>query len=158
MNPKTAFSILSGALGVFFIGGDWDASAQTSMPLRTNWVVRVQDLLQTALTNNLNIMLSQVQPRIDQFNLKGLYGNYEPSFTMNAVHLYNSFPSGAVLTSTGLKSVATTEQINSYTPGLTGVAPWGLSYNFTGPLAEQNVAGSPDLYTSSPAVSLDSRC
>jgi outer membrane protein len=130
-----------------------DAPAQTPTPPKTNWVVGSDELIRIALTNNLSIRLSQIQPQIDQFALNGLYGAYEPSLTVNATHSFDKFPSG-YFSQAGLFYPATTEQINSYTPGLSGFAPWGLSYSVTGPLSEQNVSGSPDLYNSDPNVTL----
>ncbi len=144
---------VSAALGALLLLCGPDASAQTPMPLKTDWVVGSDELIRIALTNNLSILLTQIQPEIDQFSLNGLYGAYQPNLTFDAVHSYNKFPSGYFSTA-GLFYPATTEQINSYTPGLSGLAPWGLSYNFTGPLSEQNVSGSPDLYNSGPNVSL----
>jgi outer membrane protein len=153
MSPKTLFLNLPAALGAFLFLQGMDATAQTTIPPKNEWVVSSDELIRIALTNNLNILISQIQPQLDQFALSGLYGAYQPSLTANATHSYDSFPSG-FFTQAGLAYPATTEQINSYTPGLSGFAPWGLSYNFTGPLAEQNVAGEPDLYSSQPGVTL----
>jgi outer membrane protein TolC len=144
------------ALGAFLLLPGLDAAAQTSMPPKTNWVVSSDELIRIALTNNLSILMSEIQPQIDQFGLKGLYGTYEPNLTANVTHSYNLSP-GGFYQQPGAGLIyypAETAQANYYTPGLTGVAPWGLSYNFTGPLSEQNVSGSPDLYESSPSVSL----
>jgi len=153
MIHKTSSFVLSAALGAWLLWHGFEASAQTPMPPRRNWVVGSDELIRIALTNNLSILISAVQPNIDQYSLNGLYGAYEPSLTFNATHSYDSFPPG-IFASAGLYYPSTTEQINSYTPGLTGATPWGLSYSFTGPLSEQNVSGAPDLYNSSPGVSL----
>jgi outer membrane protein TolC len=149
MISKTSSLALYTALGAFLL----DASAQTPMPPKTNWVVGGDELIRIALTNNLSILLSQIQPQIDQFTLNGAYGAYEPSLSMNAIHAYNSSPGGYV-NQDGIFYGSTVNQINSYTPGLSGFAPWGLSYNFTGPLQEDNQVGEPDIYNSSPNVSL----
>jgi outer membrane protein TolC len=144
---------VSAALGAGLLLHGSDAAAQMPMPAKTTWVVGSDELIRIALTNNLSILISQIQPQIDQFGLNGIYGAYQPNLTFNAVHSYDSFPPG-IFTQAGLTYPATTEQINSYTPGLSGFAPWGLSYTFTGPLSEQNVSGAPDLYNSGPGVSL----
>jgi outer membrane protein TolC len=153
MIPKTSTFALFAALGAWLLLLGADAPAQTPMPPKTNWVVGSDELIRIALTNNLSILISQIQPQIDQFALRGLYGAYEPSLTLNATHSYDKFPPG-FFSQAGLFYPATTEQINSYTPTLSGFAPWGLSYSFTGPLSEQNVSGAPDLYNSEPSVSL----
>jgi outer membrane protein len=153
MFPKTPSLAVSAALGALLLLPGLDAAAQTFVAPTTNWVVGCDELIRIALTNNLSILISEIQPQMDQFALNGLYGAYEPSATVNATHSYDSFP-GGVYTQFGLGYGATTEQINSYTPGLSGATPWGLSYNFTGPFQEENEAGAPDLYNSSPGIQL----
>ncbi|HEV7924470.1 MAG TPA: TolC family protein [Verrucomicrobiae bacterium] len=154
MIPKITTLAISAALGALLLLHGTDAAAQRGMPPKKDWVVSSDELIRIALTNNISILISQLQPQIDQFSLEGLYGAYEPSLTFNATHSFDSFPSG-VFTQAGLAYPATTEQINSYTPGLTGLAPWGLSYTFTGPLSEQNISGAPDLYSSQPGLTVD---
>src|SRR5580692_9777015 len=153
MNPKIKALALAASMGALLLWQGFGAAAQTPTATKTDWVVGSDELIRISLTNNLSILLSQIQPEIDQFSLNGLYGAYQPNLTFSATHSYDKFPSG-YFSSAGLFYPATTEQINSYTPGLSGLAPWGLSYNFTGPLSEQNVSGSPDLYNSGPNVSL----
>jgi outer membrane protein TolC len=153
MLTKTPFRALSAAMGALVFLHGPEAVAQTATPAKKDWVVSGDELIRIALTNNLDIRISRLQPQIDEYGLNGLYGAYEPSATLNATHNYDSFPPG-VFTQAGLPYPGTTEQINSYTPGVSGFAPWGLSYNFSGPFSEQNVSGAPDLYSSSPGVTL----
>jgi outer membrane protein len=153
MTPRTPSFAVAAALGACLLLTGSDAAAQTPMPAQKEWIVGSDELIRIALTNNLSILISQIQPQMDQFLLNGLYGAYQPTLTANATHSYDSFP-GGIYTQYGLGYGATTEQINSYTPGLTGFAPWGLSYNFTGPLSEDNQTGAPDLYNSTPGVQL----
>jgi outer membrane protein len=153
MFPKTTSFTRSAALAALLLSLGAGAIAQTPLVPSKDWVVGSDELIRIALTNNINILISQIQPELDAFSLDGLYGAYQPNFTFNISHAYNSFPAG-FFNEGGLTIPVpgTTEQINSYTPGLTGTAPSGLSYNFVGPLVEQNVAGSPDLYTSQQGV------
>jgi outer membrane protein len=153
MFPKTSSLPRCAALAALLLTHAAGATAQTALGPSKDWVVGSDELIRIALTNNLNILISQIQPQLDEYSIAGLYGAYEPSLTMNATHAYNSFPAG-FFNEGGLTIPvpSTTEQINSYTAGLSGAAPWGLSYNFTGPLVEQNVAGAPDLYTSQQGV------
>ncbi len=153
MIPQKNILAIFAALAAWLLLSATEAAAQSPLPPRTNWVVASDELIRIALTNNLSILISQIQPEIDQFGLNGLYGAYQPNLTMSATHAYDSFPPG-IFTQAGLTYPSTKEQINSYTPGLSGLAPWGLNYNFTGPLSEQNVTGAPDLYNSGPNVSL----
>jgi outer membrane protein TolC len=153
MTQKTSSFTVAAALGAFLLLPGWDAAGQTSMPPKTNWVVGSDELIRIALTNNLSILISQIQPQMDQFSLDGLYGAYEPSLTLDALHTYNSTP-GGVYPQLDFHYPPSTTQNNAYTPGLTGATPWGLSYNFAGPLSEQNVSRQPDQYNASPSVSL----
>src|SRR5208282_6022491 len=43
----------------------------------------------------------------------------------------------------------------SYTPGLSGSLPSGLTYNLTAPFSEQNVRGSQDLYNTQPGITMN---
>ncbi|HTA29163.1 MAG TPA: TolC family protein [Candidatus Cybelea sp.] len=153
MIPKKTTLAIFAVLSAGLLLHGTEAAAQTPLPPRTNWVVGSDELIRIALTNNLNILISQIQPEIDQYGLNGLYGAYEPNGTLNVVHAYNASPSGVA--SNGVPLPALTEQINSYTPGINGATPWGLIYNLTGPLTELNQKGLPDLYTSSPGITLD---
>jgi hypothetical protein len=74
-----------------------------------------------ALDQQLSILISQIQPQDGPVFADGLYGAYQPSLTFNATHSYNSFPAGFF--NEGGFFPATTEQINSYTPGLSGPPP-----------------------------------
>ncbi|HUD46757.1 MAG TPA: TolC family protein [Candidatus Baltobacteraceae bacterium] len=150
---KTSLLAASAAFGAMLMIHGSETFGQSTKPPKKDWVVNAEELTRIALTNNLDIRISEIQPKLDQFYVNGLYGAYEPTLTMNASHSYDSFPSG-VFTQAGLVYPATTEQINSYGPGLSGFAPWGLNYSFTGPLSEQNVSGAPDLYSSQPGVTL----
>jgi outer membrane protein len=152
MIPQNLSLLASSLLAASFLLRGTEAVAQTPMPVRTNWVVGSDELIRIALIHNLNIRLSEIQPEIDQYALNGLYGAYEPNATLNVVHDYNSSPSGVA--SNGVPLPALTEQINSYTPGINGATPWGLTYSLTGPLTELNQKYLPDLYTSSPGITL----
>ena len=141
-----ALLCLSGAAG---------AKAQP-LPAEKTRVLTIEEVVQMALTNNLDIMISRLNPVIDQFALNGLYGAYEPSFSMSAVHNYNDLP-GGFFAEAGLQYYPTVEKIDSYTPGLAGTLPTGLTYNFTGPISRQDITyfGEPVTdYTSSPGVTL----
>jgi outer membrane protein TolC len=119
-------------------------------------VLTIEEVVQMSLTNNLDILISRLNPVIDQFAVNGLYGAYEPSFSMSAVHSYDALP-GGIFATDGTPYGSSTEKIESYTPGLSGVLPTGLTYNFTGPLSRQDVSedgGRLIDFTSSPGVTL----
>jgi outer membrane protein len=151
------FKTISVVAALFLFASLNHATAQPG-PVEKTRILTIEEVVQMALTNNLDIMISRLTPEIDQFALRGLFGAYEPNFSMTAVHNYDSLPSG-VFTGAGLDAYgATVEKIDSYNPGLSGTLPTGLTYNFTGPFSRQAFtefgSGLTD-YTSGPGVTLD---
>ena len=65
---------------------------RSRFPLKKPAVLTIEEVVQMALTNNLDILISRLNPVIDQFAMNGLYGAYEPSLSMSAVHNYNDLP------------------------------------------------------------------
>ncbi len=144
------------ALAALLCGGGAPEAKAQPLPAEKTRVLTIEEVVQMALTNNLDIMISRINPMIDQFAVNGLYGVYEPAFSMSAVHNYNDLP-GGVFTQAGLVYGSTMEKIDSYAPGLAGTLPTGLTYNFTGPISRQNVSefgGGLADYSSSPGVTL----
>lgn len=131
------FKIPVALAALLCFSGVTGAKAQP-LPAEKTRVLTIEEVVQMALTNNLDILISRLNPVIDQFALNGLYGAYEPSFSMSAVHNYNDLPAG-IFPQAGLFFGATVENIDSYAPGLTGTLPTGLTYNFTGPISRQNI-------------------
>lgn len=127
-------------LKIFFalmiIAGLATANAQP-LSTETNRVLTIDEVVRMALTNNLDILITQINPTIDQYTLNGLYGGYEPALSMSAVHNFNDTPGGFFVQTGALSFPPTIEKIDSYQPGLQGVLPTGLTYNFTGPLSRQ---------------------
>ncbi len=134
---------------------DWHgAAAQQTPPPKKTWELGIDEAIRIALTNNLDIRISRLNPEMDQYALTGLRGAYEPSLTYSMTHDYNSFPNGG-FTQAGLYYNSEVQQINSYTPGLSGSLPSGLTYNLTAPFSEQNVRGSQDLYNTQPGITMN---
>jgi outer membrane protein TolC len=119
-------------------------------------VMNGDQLVQIALTNNLDIRISKIQPEVDQFTLNGLYGAYQPNLTMTADRS-RATQAGGIFTLGGLELPvpASTTKSDNYIPGLSGALPSGLTYNVTGPLSLENVSGAPKQYEAEPSISLD---
>src|SRR5580658_5391166 len=111
MFPKNPSLAVSAAVGACLLLPGLDAAAQTTMPARTNWVVGSDELIRIALTNNLSIQISQIQPQLDQLALDGVYGAYDPSNTLSVTHNYNASPPGA-FAQNGYTNIGYTSQIN----------------------------------------------
>jgi outer membrane protein len=121
-------------------------------------VLTIADAMQLALTNNLDIRISQITPSIDQFTLKGLYTAYDPAFNFSAVRNIDISPGGVSVAGTAITSPPTTATIEAYSAGFSGALPTGLTYNLTGPLQWQNfnsAYGGYSVYSSTPGISLD---
>jgi outer membrane protein TolC len=136
------------------------AAPQTgAQPLstETNRILTIDEVVRMALTNNLDILITEINPVIDQYSLNALYGGYEPAFSMSAVHNYDDTPGGFFAETGALAYPPTIENIDSYQAGLQGTLPTGLTYNFTGPLSRQNFSEFGEgltEYESSPQVTL----
>src|ERR1700678_950554 len=123
MFPKTSSLTRCATLVALLLSHGARATAQTALVPSKDWVVGSDELIRIALTNNLNILISQIQPQLDEYSISGLYGAYQPSFTLKTPNAYNLLPAG-FFNEGGLPIPAqsTTEKINSYTAGLSGAA------------------------------------
>ncbi|MGO8697861.1 MAG: TolC family protein [Limisphaerales bacterium] len=153
MLPKRLPTVLAALCGCFLLHPGPANAQQTVPPPQQPWDLTIENALQMALTNNLDVRINILYPEMDQYALNGLYGAYEPTGTGSATHQFNAFPSG-FFSQAGLRYPATVDQINAYQPGINGLTPSGATYSLTGPLSEQNVKGSQDLYNSGPTISL----
>ncbi len=102
-----------------------------------------------ALTNNLDIQISKYTPIVDQFTLNGLYSAYDPALSLSASRTYTSQPSEPFM---GFSFPASVTVDRSYSPGLSGELPFGLTYDLTMPITDQTYPNS--LYTTSPELTL----
>jgi outer membrane protein TolC len=155
MPPKKPYRTITTALCAFLcLDGTLRAFAESNQPEER--VMTGDQLIQVALTNNLDIRISRLLPEEDQFALGGLYGAYQPNFTMTTEHFYNSQP-GGIFTEGGvdIPAPSTISKSDVYVPGISGTLPTGLTYNFTGPLSFQNVSGISKQWQAEPSVSLD---
>jgi outer membrane protein TolC len=143
------------ALAVLLCGLAANSHAQTAPAPKTR-LLTIDEVVHMALTNNLDILITRINPVIDQFTVNGLHGAYDPSLSMSASHAYDSIP-GGVFAENGTIYGSTVEEINSYTPTLSGQLPTGLGYSFSGPVSRQYVTQFGDSltdYNSGPGVTL----
>ncbi len=154
-----ALALAAWMFAFVFGAGSPDAIAQITPAGGTKpLVLTVAGAIQLALTNNLDIRISQINPIIDQFNLTGLYAAYDPAFAASAVRSINVSPGGGSLADTPITIPPSTATIESYSAGISGALPTGLTYNLTGPLQWQDFRsafGSFSVYNSGPGITLD---
>jgi outer membrane protein TolC len=91
----------------------------------------MDDAIQLALTNDVDILISKQTPRVDKFGLDALYSTYDPVFGMSVIHRYQNIP-GQIDPNTG-RLASFSEQNDEFTPTLTGALPVGTTFTINGP-------------------------
>src|SRR5579872_1908363 len=88
--------------------------ATTSLPEPKTRVLTMAEAIQMALSNNLDIRISQITPQIDQLTMNALYGVYDPAFSFSAIRSINTSPGGGSLANTAIPIPPTTAKIEAY--------------------------------------------
>ena len=114
------------------------AAAQTNSPAGRPMSLR--DCFTAALQNNYDVRIERFNPEISQLNLSAAYGGYDPQLTVSGQHQYNN--SGAYFDSNGALVVPTENRENTFSSGLGGLTPWGMTYDFSGNIYQQHLSKS----------------
>jgi outer membrane protein TolC len=157
--PRRALSAL--ALAAFLFNSAAAARAQQPAPAPSTptppaaegktRLVTVDDVVQMALTNNLDILITKYTPIQDQFALNGLSSAYDPSLSLSASRSLNTEP-GQYFPSFNFYASSASTISDSYSASLGGLLPFGLNYTLAAPLSLQT---SPfTQYNSSPSLTL----
>jgi outer membrane protein len=155
--------ILAGGLA-FSAGARQYQDTNDPVPPRKQRVVTMEECIQLALINNLDIQIQRYNPVISGYTLDAQYGAYEPAFNFTAQKTYNqSAGSLEVITSNGIPTVVPgiANEFNNYTPGIKGVLPTGLTYNLSGEWSRNSVWNTngnfwePPTWSSGPGITLD---
>lgn len=102
---------------------------QTNSPARS---LSLQDCIEEALRHNFDVQVARYNPLIDQYNLNGAYGGYDPVFSASGTHSYAVTPGS--LTSDQLVYPSSIGNDNNFDSSLTGTLPWGFQYTLSGNL------------------------
>ncbi len=107
----------------------------TRVPAETNQVrsLTLQEAIQLALQNNLDVQIERFRPEIEQFGLNSIYGAYDPKLSARVVKSFRSSPGGFDST-TGLQRTPNETDLESYDVGVIGALPTGLTYDIGGNL------------------------
>ena len=97
-------------------------------------LLSVDDVIQMALTNNLDILITRYTPVVDQLSLNSLYSAYDPSFSMSLSRSFNTSPGQFYQ---GILYPPYTTAIDNYSPSLNGQLPFGMTYTLSTPLSQQ---------------------
>jgi len=133
------------------------AVAQTNAP--AGRALSLQECIAQALQHNFDVRVERFEPVKSMLSLRAAYGGYDPTLSLSATHSHND-EAGLLNRTVGtnfFNSVVGTNVVTSYSvrtndPGisfknendfnsdLSGVLPWGMTYDFNGRLADQTSA------------------
>jgi len=86
------------------------------------------DCIQEALQHNLDVQIQRYNPQISLYNLRAAYSGYDPTLNISGQHNFD-------VTGPELVPPSTSDQ-NTFSSGIKGSLPWGLSYGFSGTASE----------------------
>jgi len=129
-----------------FAGAGSMALAQTNNPVEVRRL-SLQEAIQLALTNNLDLQIDRYNPQINLYNLRANYGDYDPTLNLSGQHDHRE--TGSQLVAGGFAVPTSVSDDNSFNATVNGLLPWGTAYTIgtLGPII--------DTYGSSPGFVLD---
>ncbi len=98
-------------------------------------MLSIQDCIRLALEHNLDIQIQSYAPKISHFNLKAAYGVWDPVFSATGSHSF--LVQGSSLSTQNLVIPPGTTDANTFTTGLSGDTPSGLTYNLSSSIGER---------------------
>ncbi|MEO5804544.1 MAG: TolC family protein [Verrucomicrobiota bacterium] len=96
----------------------------------------LEEAIRLALQHNLEVQIERVNPEIASFNLKSIYGAYDPTLGVRAEKSFNSSPGG--FSSVGLDIPGNETDRESIQPFLSGMLPTGLKYDINADLLSRS--------------------
>ena len=117
----------------------------------------LEECEQLALANNFDLQIERFNPSIAEFTYEQLRGSYyDPVFDTTVQHTYNS-RAGGLNAQTGQPFPSTVSESTTFAPGIAGVLPLGLAYDFSQNIGHRtgtSSGGAFDFYDSNTGVSL----
>jgi len=89
----------------------------------------LEDFIQLAIQHNLDVQVERYNPQLSLYDLRIAYAGYDPAFSISGQHDYRK--SGGQIFN-GTRFNGTTSDDNTFSSGITGALPWGMSYNLKG--------------------------
>lgn len=105
----------------------------------TSKKVTLEDCIKLALEHNLDIKITRVNPRIAQYNLDAIYGDYEPDLSLSGTHSDSTSPT--TLDAQNRVAPGTVSDTERFSVGLGGLLPTGFTYTLGGDMAETEGIG-----------------
>jgi outer membrane protein TolC len=107
----------------------------TDQSTTTSRTLALVDCIQIALQHNLDVQITQLEPELAEFTLRGSYGSYDPNLSLSARHSYESSPGG--IDDQGRSFSGTESETDSYSGSLGGLLPWGTRYTLGASLSDR---------------------
>jgi outer membrane protein TolC len=104
------------------------AIAQTGTNAPAGRAMSLPDCIQAALAHNFDVQIERYNPQISLYNLNAAYSGYDPLLNISGQHDYNKSGANGTLPSTS--------DDNSFKSDVGGSLPWGMTYDFSGNVAE----------------------
>ena len=100
--------------------------AQTNAPAKVR-ELSLQDCIELAIKKNLQLQIDRYSPEIALYNLRATYGDYDPTLSLEGRHDHNE--AGSQLLAGGFSVPGSVRDDDSFNAGLSGLLPWGTTYN-----------------------------
>jgi outer membrane protein TolC len=107
------------------------SQAQTQTPTATDKRLALREVLETALLNNRQLQIEQINQEIAYLTLKAAYGAYDPLLA-SRVHTEKATETGGIDPANFSADAVFSAESEVATFGLTGLLPTGLTYNIGG--------------------------
>lgn len=89
----------------------------------------LEECIQLAVQNNLELQIERYNPQLALFGLKGSYGVYEPALAFSAQHRYTK--SGETLFQGRYPVPGQKTETDSFSSSIGGLLPWGTRYTLS---------------------------
>ncbi len=121
------------------------AAAQTNTPATPARQLTLQEAIELALTNNLQLQIERYNPQIALLGVRQAYGAYDPTFNLSGQHDHNE--QGTQILGGSFAIEGSVSDDNRFAGTLTGLSPIGTTYGLQ--------VNSSDTYGSSPGQAED---
>lgn len=109
--------------------------AESSPATSTPRALSLQDCVEMALRNNLELRIERYNPQIALWNLNAARGGYDPVARGGAEH--DNRTQGARIDELGRLVPSYSSLQNNYNGGVGGLLPWGMTYDFAANVSPQ---------------------
>jgi len=130
----------------------WAANASYGQTNKIERSLSLSECFRLALDHNFDVAIARFNPEIKLHNLNATYGAYEPTSTFAATRSFSAAP--VALNTLGEPLTGPSSYGDSFTPGITGILPSGMSYNLGGNLAGISETGMPESVNASTSLQL----